>query len=127
MLLRMRIAHIKINIGVTIPCKWSFVFMTLFMMLFLHLVGIASALHERPGQNERSVLNQLVLLLFRCFSCKVLLFTKSTGAFHEKHKMSFRVITKYIQQDTDQEPVCCQLYRERVPDPDSASPISVLS
>ena len=40
----------------------------------IYLVGLPSVLYERPGQNERSVLNQLFLLLFRCFSC----------AFHEK-------------------------------------------
>ena len=40
----------------------------------IYLVGLPSVLYERPGQNETSVLNQLFLLLFRCFSC----------AFHEK-------------------------------------------
>ena len=41
----------------------------------IYLVGLPSVLYEIPGQNERSVLNQLFLLLFfRCFSC----------AFHEK-------------------------------------------
>ena len=40
----------------------------------IYLVGLTSVLYERPGQNETSVLNQLFLLLFRCFSC----------AFHEK-------------------------------------------
>ena len=34
----------------------------------IYLVGLPSALCERPGQNGRSVLNQLFLLLFRCFS-----------------------------------------------------------
>ena len=32
------------------------------------LVGLPSVLYERPSQNERSVLNLLFLLLFRCFS-----------------------------------------------------------
>ena len=54
----------------------------------IYLVSIPSALYERPGQNERYVLNSAVLLLFiwkvhfsqkcRCFSQKVhVLFTKS--------------------------------------------------
>ena len=74
----------------------------------IYLVSIPSALYERPGQNERYVLNSALLLLFRCFSyekhilgafhekCIVffmksilftkaqVLFTKSAGAFHEK-------------------------------------------
>ena len=32
----------------------------------IYLVGHPSELYKRPGQNERSVLNQLVLLLSRC-------------------------------------------------------------
>ena len=44
----------------------------------IYLVGLPSVLYERPGQNERSVLNQLFLLLFMCFSC----------AFDEKHHFS---------------------------------------
>ena len=47
----------------------------------IYLVGLPSALYDRPGQNERSVLNQLFLLLLRCFSWKAhekcTLFTKS--------------------------------------------------
>ena len=34
----------------------------------IYLVGLPSVLYERPSQNERSVLNQLFLLLFRCFT-----------------------------------------------------------
>ena len=34
----------------------------------IYLVGLPFVLYERPSQNERSVLNQLFLLLFRCFS-----------------------------------------------------------
>ena len=34
----------------------------------IYLVGLPSVLYETPGHNERSVLNQLILLLFRCFS-----------------------------------------------------------
>ena len=53
----------------------------------IYLVGLPSVLYERPGQNERSVLNQLFLLFFMCFS---VLFMKSTtfhtksATFHEK-------------------------------------------
>ena len=86
----------------------------------IYPVGLPSVLYERPGQNERSVLNQLFLLLFRCFSWKArVLFTKSatfhekhrcfswkvqvlfmkSAAFHEKCKWGFRVITKYRSFD----------------------------
>ena len=34
----------------------------------IYVVGLPSVLYERPGQNERSVLKQLFLLLFKCFS-----------------------------------------------------------
>ena len=53
----------------------------------IYLVGLPSVFFERPGQNEKSVLNQLFLLLFRCFS---VLFMKSVAShmkiatFHEK-------------------------------------------
>ena len=36
----------------------------------IYLVGLPSVLYERPGQNERSVLNQLFLLLFSAFHRK---------------------------------------------------------
>ena len=45
----------------------------------IYLVGLPSVLYERPGQNETSVLNQLILLLFRCFSCKC-------ATFHENQQ-----------------------------------------
>ena len=47
----------------------------------IYLVGLPSVLYERPGQNERSVLNQLFLLFFMCFS---VLFMKSTSLFIQK-------------------------------------------
>ena len=34
----------------------------------IYLVGLPYVLYERPGQNERSVLYQLFLMFFRCFS-----------------------------------------------------------
>ena len=46
----------------------------------IYLVSIPSALYERPGQNERCVLNSALLLLFRCFSYE----KHILGAFHEK-------------------------------------------
>ena len=50
----------------------------------IYLVSIPSALYERPGQNERYVLNSALLLLFRCFSYEKCTFHKSAGAFHKK-------------------------------------------
>ena len=55
----------------------------------IYLVGLPSVLYERPGQNERSVLNQLFLLLFRCFSCafqKVPLFIQKVPLFMKTNK-----------------------------------------
>ena len=49
----------------------------------IYLVGLPSVLYERPGQNERPVLNQLFLLLFRCFNAFHILFMKS-AIFHTK-------------------------------------------
>ena len=46
----------------------------------IYLVGLLSVLYERPGQNERSVLNKVFLLFFGCFP---VLFMKST-TFHTK-------------------------------------------
>ena len=40
----------------------------------IYLVGLPSVLYERPSQNERSVLNQWFLLLFRCFSVLIMYF-----------------------------------------------------
>ena len=47
----------------------------------IYLVGLPSVLYERPGQNERSVLNKVFLLFFRCFS---VLFMKSAPLFIQK-------------------------------------------
>ena len=49
----------------------------------IYLVGLPSVLYERPGQNERPVLNQLFLLLFRCFQC-------FSHTFHEKCHFSYK-------------------------------------
>ena len=49
----------------------------------IYLVGLLYVLYERPGQNERPLLNQLFLLLFRCFQCFHILFMKS-ATFHTK-------------------------------------------
>ena len=60
--------------------------------IMIYLVGPPSALYERPGQNERSVLNQLFLFLLRCFSWKAyekhMKSVQKAHAFHEKRRFS---------------------------------------
>ena len=62
----------------------------------IYPVGLPSVLYETPGPNERSVLNQLFLVLFivlftfqvktaMLFMKTAMLFTKTT-TFHENHK-----------------------------------------
>ena len=46
----------------------------------IHLVSLPSVLYETPGQNERTVLNQLFFVAFQ------VLFMKSTMLFSEKHE-----------------------------------------
>ena len=53
---------------------YTYMCTTTYHQNMIYLVGLPSVLYERPGQNERSVLNQLFLLFFRCFS---VLFMKS--------------------------------------------------
>ena len=78
----------------------------------IYPVGLPSVLYETPGPNERSVLNQLFLVLFivlftfqvktasfswkpplswkpQHFSWKLLLFMK-TAAFHKNHRFSWK-------------------------------------
>ena len=50
----------------------------------IYLVGLPSVLYERPGQNERSVLNQLFLLFFRCFSVLFMYFSWKAPLFIQK-------------------------------------------
>ena len=51
--------------------------------------GLPSVLYETPGLNERSVLNQLFLMILGAFHMKsTMLFTKS-AAFHEKCRISY--------------------------------------
>ena len=51
----------------------------------IYLVGLPSVLYERPGQNERSVLNQLFLLFFQVlFNAFHVLFLKSAPLFIQK-------------------------------------------
>ena len=111
---------------VTIPCKWSFekrhfsrkaALFTWKAALFTN--GLPSVLYETPGLNERSVMNQLFLLVFsvafcekcnafrekRPFSWKAPLFMKSAMLFVKSATLfmksamlftvSFSVITKY--------------------------------
>ena len=54
----------------------------------IYLVGLPSVLYERPGQNERPVLNQLFLLLFRCFQC-------FSHTCHEKCHFSYKSTNFY--------------------------------
>ena len=69
---------------VTIPCKWSFEKRRLSQKAALFTNGLPSVLYETPGLNERSVLNQLFLMISGAFHMKsAMLFMKST-AFHEK-------------------------------------------
>ena len=55
----------------------------------IYPVGLPSVLYETPGPNERSMLNQLFLVLFY----------ENRNTFHKNHNgfsyMSFWVITKY--------------------------------
>ena len=53
----------------------------------IYLVSIPSALYERPGQNERYVLNSAVLLLFRCFS-------QNCRCFSQKVQVLFMCFSK---------------------------------
>ena len=60
---------------------------TTYQQKMIYLVGLPSVLYERPGQNETSVLNQMFLLFFRCFS---VLFMCSSCTFHEKHHFLYK-------------------------------------
>ena len=66
----------------------------------IYLVGLPSELYERPGKNERYVLNQLFLLLFRCFSVLFRCFSHENHHCVKSNKMSFRVTTKYRSFET---------------------------
>ena len=48
----------------------------------IYLAGLPSVLYETPGQNKRSVLNQMFLLLFSCFQCFSHTFHVLFVAFH---------------------------------------------
>ena len=50
----------------------------------IYLFGLPSVLYERQGQNERSVLNQLFFLFFRCFSVFSCVFIEKCSTFHTK-------------------------------------------
>ena len=80
----------------------------------IYPIGLPSVLYETPGPNERSVLNQLFLVLFIVlftFQVKTAMLFMKTVTFHENHNafhenllfmktatvfiMSFWVITRY--------------------------------
>ena len=55
----------------------------------IYLVGLPSVLYKTPGQNERSMLNQLFLLFFSVFMCflqKVPVFIQKSMTFHENQQ-----------------------------------------
>ena len=52
----------------------------------IYLVGFSSVLYKTPGHNERSVLNQMFLLFFMCFSEKVLVFMEKVPHFMKTNK-----------------------------------------
>ena len=65
---------------------WKAALFTWKAVLFTN--GLPSVLYKTPGLNERSVLNQLFLMISGAFHMKsTMLFTKST-AFHEKRHFS---------------------------------------
>ena len=55
---------------VTIPCKWSFEKWRFSWKAALFTNGLPSVLYETPGLNERSVLNQLFLMISGAFHMK---------------------------------------------------------
>ena len=78
----------RISLKPTKPCQYVCIHVpfthtctTKYHHNMIYLVGLPSVLYERPGQNERSVLNQQFLLFFWCFS---VLFMKSAPLFIQK-------------------------------------------
>ena len=74
--------HRKKKHRVTIPCKWSFEKRRFSRKAALFTNGLPSVLYETPGLNERSVLNQLFLMISGAFHMK-------SAAFHEKCHISY--------------------------------------
>ena len=65
----------------------------------IYLVGLPSVLYERPCQNKRFVLNQLFLLLFRCFSCafnKKCHFSYKSTSFHENTQNQVNMVYIHV-------------------------------
>ena len=69
---------------VTIPCKWSFEKWRFSRKAALFTNGLPSVLYETPGLNERSVLNQLFLMISGAFHMKSATFHEKHNAFHMK-------------------------------------------
>ena len=59
---------------------------TKYQTKMIYLVGLPSVLYERPGQNERSVLNQLFLLLFSDVFIESAGFHTKSTTFHENQQ-----------------------------------------
>ena len=74
----------------------------------IYLVGLPSVLYERPGQNERPVLNQMFLLFYSCFFSPLhVLFIKST-TFHTKS-------ATFHENKQDQVNMCVYIYHQISP------------
>ena len=90
----------------------------------IYLVGLPSVLYKTPGHNERSVLNQMFLLLFMCFSEKVLVFIQKVPLCMKTNKtrsicvytctiytyMHHQILPKY---DIPSWPSLCTLWKTR--------------
>ena len=70
----------------------------------VYLVSLPSVLYETPGYNERSVLNQMFLLFFRCFLC----------IFNEKHHFHTKSAT-FNENKQDQVNMCVYIYHQISP------------
>ena len=63
---------------------------TTYQQKMIYLVGLPSVLYERPGQNERPVLNQMFLLFFRCFSVLFMYFSWKAPLSYKKCHFSWK-------------------------------------
>ena len=68
---------------VCIPVPFTHTCTTKYHQNMIYLVGLPLVLYERPGQNERSVLNQLFLLFSGAFHEKCTTFHRKSATFHE--------------------------------------------
>ena len=85
----------QVNVCIHAPCTHTCTTCnTKYYQNLIYLVGLPSVLYETPGQIDRSVFNQLFLLLFRCFSWKVSLFIKKATLLMKTNKT--RSVCVYI-------------------------------